>query len=141
MSGQDFWKGFAAGAIGGAVGGVLNYFLPGAGNLLGRAASTMTYNIINEVFQTGTFNINNMGLYVADTLMDVAYSMLYLDKVTSIANKFIGATVGGIIDAGVDIIETELLLSPRAQQRIKTTNDQTCMMHPTNSNNFIYSYT
>ena len=86
MSGQNFWKGFAAGAIGGAIGGAINYFCPGVGNLFGRAASTMIYDITNEIFQTGTFDINNLGLYVADTMMDVALSMLYLDKVGSIAN-------------------------------------------------------
>ena len=36
MSGQDFWKVFAAGAIGGAVGGAISYFLPGASGLLSR---------------------------------------------------------------------------------------------------------
>ncbi|MBQ2718363.1 MAG: RHS repeat-associated core domain-containing protein [Clostridia bacterium] len=119
MSGQNFWKGFAAGAIGGAVGGAINYFLPGAGNLLGRAASTMIYDITNEIFQTGTFDINNLGIYIADTIMDVGLSMLYLDKVGSIASSFISAAVGGTIDAGVDILQTELYFSPKAQQRIR----------------------
>ena len=140
MSGQNFWKGFAAGAIGGAVGGAINYFLPGAGNLLGRAASTMIYDITNEIFQTGTFDINNLGLYVADTMMDVALSMLYLDKVGSIANKFISAAVSGAIDAGVDIIQTPLYFTSEAQQRIRGTNNKNNITNSIFANRLTYAY-
>ena len=95
MSGQDFWKGFAAGLIGGAFGGAINYFFPGYGNLIGRAVSTLTYDILNEVFQTGTFNIDNLKLYVADAIMDVCLSILYLDSVGSIPNVYLSTAVGG----------------------------------------------
>ena len=140
MSGQDFWKGFAAGAIGGAVGGAINYFLPGVGNLLGRAASTMIYDITNEVFQTGTFDINNLGLYVADMMMDVVYSTLYLGKVSSIANPFISAIVGGTIDAVVDIIQTPLFLTPEAQERIKGMSSRNTSSNSMYVNKWIYAY-
>ncbi len=133
MSGQNFWKGAAAGAIGGAVGGAINYFLPGAGNLLGRAASTKIYDITNEVFQTGSFDINNLGLYIADTIMDVGLSIIYLDKVGSIVNPFVSATVGGLIDSGVDVMQTVLYFSPQAQQSIRGTKNKT------KRNNLIYS--
>jgi len=140
ISGQNFWKGFAAGAIGGAVGGAINYFLPGAGNLLGRAASTMIYDITNEIFQTGTFDINNLGLYVVDTFMDVTLSLLYLDKVGSIANPFISAAVGGTIDAVVDIIQTPLYFSPQAQQRIRGANNKNNRTNSIFANRLTYAY-
>ena len=140
MSGQNFWKGFAAGAIGGAVGGVINYFLPGAGNLLGRAASTMIYDITNEIFQTGTFDINNLGLYIADTFMDVTLSLLYLDKVGSIANLFVSTAVGGAIDAGVDIIQTPLYFTSEAQQRIRGTNNKNNRTNSIFANRLTYAY-
>ncbi len=140
MSDQNFWKGVAAGVISGAVGGIINYFLPGAGNLLGRLASTMIYDITNEIFQTGTFDKNNLGLYIADTIMDIGLSMLYLDKVGSIANQFISATIGGVIDSCIDIIQTTLFLSPQAQQEIRginTKNNKTNIIH---ANRLSYVY-
>ena len=140
MSGQNFWKGFAAGAIGGAVGGIINYFLPGVGNLLGRAASTITYDIMNEVFQTGTLNINSLLFYIADTIMDVGYSMLYLDKVGNISNLLISAAIGGTIDAGVDIIQTMLYFSPKAQQRISKINAKNNRSNSIYVNRFSYAY-
>ena len=140
MSGQDFGKGFIAGAIGGAVGGAINYFFPGAGNLLGRAASTMVYDITNEIFQKGKFDINNLDLYVADTFMDVTLSLLYLDKVGSIANKFISAAVGGAIDAGVDIIQTPLYFTSEAQQRIRGTNNKNNRTNSIFANRLTYAY-
>ena len=79
MLGQDFWKGFAAGAIGGAIGGALSA-IPGVGNLVGRAASTIVYNLMNEVFQKGKLNVDNFGLYIIDTMLDVVTSMLYVNK-------------------------------------------------------------
>ncbi len=140
MSGQNFWKGAAAGAIGGAVGGAINYFLPGAGNLLGRAASTMIYDITNEVFQTGSFDINNLGLYIADTIMDVGLSMIYLDKVGSIVNPFVSATVGGLIDSGVDVMQTLLYFSPQVQQSIRGTKNKTKINNLIYSNRLSYMY-
>ena len=140
MSGQDFWKGFAAGAIGGAVDGAINYFLPGVGNLLERASSTMIYDITNEVFQTGTFKINNLGLYVVDMMMDVVFSALYLGKVNSIASPFISAIVGGTIDAVVDIIQTPLYFTPEAQERIKGMSSRNTSSNSMYVNKWIYAY-
>lgn len=136
MSGQNFWKGFEAGAIGGAI----NYIYPGVGNLLGRAASTMIYDITNEIFQTGTFDINNLGLYLADTFMDVTLSLLYLDKVGSIANLFISTAVGGAIDAGVDIIQTPLYFTSEAQQRIRGINNKNNRTNSIFANRLTYAY-
>ena len=133
MSGQDFWKGFAAGAIGGTAGGIIGSFVPGAGALLSRAVSTMTYDVLNEWFQTGSVDVDNIGIYIVDTTMDVAYSTLYLDKVQSIGNLLIGTAVNGVIDGVVDIIETELFLSPQAQQRIREPNKKSMIC-------FNYSY-
>lgn len=140
MSGQDFWKGFAAGAIGGAIGGAINYFLPGAGNLLGRAVNTMIYDITNEISQTGKFDINNLDLYVADTFMDVILSMLYLDKVSGIANPFLSAALGGTLDAVIDIIQTPLFFTPEAQERIKGMSSRNTSSNSMYVNKWIYAY-
>ena len=88
---------------------------------------------MNEVFQTGTLNINSLLFYIADTIMDVGYSMLYLDKVGNISNLLISAAIGGTIDAGVDIIQTMLFFSPKAQQRISKINAK-------NNNNQVITY-
>ena len=140
MSGQNFWKGFTAGAIGGSIGGAINYFYPGVGNLLGREASTMIYDITNEKFQTGTFDINNLELYIADTFMDVTLSLLYLDKGGSIANLFISTAASGAIDAGVDIIQTPLYFTSEAQQRIRGTNNKNNRTNSIFANRLTYAY-
>ena len=63
-----------------------------------------------------------MGLYLVDTMLDVTYSGLYLEKINNIANPFLSSIIGGAIDSGVDIIETKLFLSPQAQYRIRENN-------------------
>lgn len=95
--------------------------------MIGRAASTLIYDITNEIFQTGTFDSKNLSLYLADTLMDVAFSMIYIDKINCISNPFLSAFTGGVVDASVDIIQTDLYFSPSSQQaneKIKKYNNQ-----------------
>ena len=124
MCGQDFWKGFAAGAIGGALGGLVGFFLNGAGGVIGRAINSMTYNVLNELFQTGSVSTDNLGIYLADVMMDVALSMLYIDKVGDLTNKIIAASLTGIIDSIVDITQTAMFFTPAARQKIKSFGKQ-----------------
>ena len=100
----------------------------------------MIYDITNEIFQTGKFDINNLDLYVADTFMDVVLSMLYLDKVSSIANPFISAALGGTLDAIVDIIQTPLFFTPEAQERIRGMSSRNTSSNSMYVNKCIYAY-
>lgn len=52
---------------------------------------------------------------LADAIMDVCLSTLYLDSAGSIPNVYLSTAVGGIIDAGVDIEQTELYFSPNSK--------------------------
>lgn len=52
----------------------------------------------------------------------------------------ISATVCGFIDAGVDILEMELFLSPQAQQSIRRTNTKVKRINSIYGNRLSYSY-
>lgn len=124
MNGQNFWLGFAAGAIGGAVGGVIGYFIPGAwGNVVGRIVTNFTYGLLNEVFQTGSLEKMDWEILFFDLIADASFSILYADWAIGIggrlSSKFVGklanilqksATAGavGLIDTMIDIFETIL---------------------------------
>ena len=123
MSGQDFWTGFAAGAIGGAIGGavssIVGIFSPRFGIVLARGISSLTYDFANEFFQTGTWNVDNFGVYFAETSMDIAFSMLYTGYFANMKNNLIGNILSGFTDSVVDVIQTYLFLTPQAQKRIR----------------------
>ena len=140
ISGQDFWKGFAAGAVGGAIGGAINCILPvGAYSLIGRAVGTFITDVVNEFFQTGKIDTNNWGLYLGDVILDVGYSLLYLDKVNNIIQPFISTAVGGIIDAIVDITETALYFTSEAQKSIRgNSTDKKIRLNYSNKMSYVY---
>ena len=129
---QDFWLGFGAGAIGGAIGGGLAVTLGWAdfgimssnvASLIGRGVSSTIYNFTNEWFQSGTITTDNLGLYAADVMMDLTFSMLYIDYFNNgISNNIVGMILGGATDSFVDISQTFLYFSPTAQRRIRTGN-------------------
>lgn len=119
MSGQNFWLGFAAGAIGGTIGGVFSLINPLGlwANVLARLASSAAYNFLNELFQKGTIKNMDWGLFVADILMDTVFAMLYVgyanvtgnnlakiiggkfvEQIGKIASTFICGAIDGIID-------------------------------------------
>ena len=77
---------------------------------------------------------------VSGIFMDVVLSMLYLGKVSSIANPFISAIVGGTIDAVVDIIQTPLFFTPEAQERIKGISSRNTSSNSMYVNKWIYTY-
>ena len=124
MCGQDFWKGFAAGAIGGTIGGLFGFILKGAGGFIGRAIGSMTYNVLNELFQTGSVSTDNLGIYLADVMMDVTLSMLYIDKLGDLTNKVVAASLTGIIDSIVDITQTAMFFTQAAHQKIESFGEQ-----------------
>ena len=129
---QNFWLGFAAGAIGGAVAGAVTAILgpqggalmsANAASLIGRGVSSTIYNFANEWFQTGTITTDNLGLYAADVVMDLTFSMLYINYFNNgISNNLVGMVLGGATDSFVDISQTFLYFSPTAQRRIHTGN-------------------
>ena len=51
-----------------------------------------------------------------------------------------GAAVGGVIDVGVDIIQTLLYFSPQAQQRIRGTNNKNNRTNSIFANRLTYAY-
>lgn len=57
-----------------------------------------------------------------------------------LASFDISASACGFIDAGVDILETELFLSPQAQQSIRRTNTKVKRTNSIYGNRLSYSY-
>ena len=123
MNGQDFWLGFAAGFIGGAIGGAISAFTGGSlwGSIIGRGVSTAIYGILNELFQNGSLDNLDMGMFFADIALDMLYTAVYAYPASNFGSKitnFIGGTVskligdsasallGGILDGIVDIVQT-----------------------------------
>lgn len=128
LMGQSFWRGFAAGAAVGAVVGVVFGVIGGvAGSAVAnnpwfimgsRIAGTAGYGLVNELFQYGTLANMNWGLYAADILMDFGYGMLYVGAISPMGD--IGrALLQGVIETGIDALQTYLYYSPEAQARIR----------------------
>ena len=125
-SGGDFADGFMAGAIGGSLGALVsNVTNPvpqtdGAYrmNLLGRAASSLTYDVTYDWF-SGKLKAQNarecMQTYTLDIPLDVIGSIVYYDYTglfnTGFAGSCIESAVNGIIDAIIDIVQVEVLFS------------------------------
>ena len=136
MNGQNFWLGFAAGAIGGVIGGAIS-MITGIGlysNLFGRVASSAAYNIFNELFQTGTLEDMDWAIFSVDLITDALFSMLYLQwaqdvgtkiasafsgKIFKILNEAIPSLISGSIDMVVDIFQTGTWYNKRIRERIK----------------------
>ena len=109
MCGQNFWAGFGAGCIGGAVGYLTTALLlpSGFAPIAGRGIGTAVTGITNELFQYGNFDNMNWGAYGADIMMDMTLSMLSPFPNNSISS--------GIADGFVDVAQTELFYTPKAQ--------------------------
>ena len=122
MSGQSFWKGFAAGAIGGLVQGIISQVLPLPSmvkNYIGRILNTAIYGILNEIFQNGSLKNMDWGILATDAVLDsIAY--IYYGPRTNELSKILGTIVGGLIESGIDILETYLFYSPQAKERIRS---------------------
>ena len=135
MNGQNFWLGFAAGAIGGAVAGVISLIpMPNIlKTLLGRLLSSAIYNVANELFQTGSLKNMNWNIFIFDLGMDVLFSGLYMDAATNfgtkiasrIGGKFIktleqaaSSLYSGIGDAIVDIFQTGVMYNSKVYEEL-----------------------
>ena len=136
MNGQNFWLGFAAGAIGGAVGGAIS-MIPGLGmfgNLLGRVVSSGIFNVANELFQTGTLENMDWGIFTFDLVADTVLSMLYVQwaqdfgvkiasaiggKMLKILKEAMPSLITGLVDAFVDIFQTGTWFNKRLQEKVK----------------------
>lgn len=117
MNKQSFWKGFAAGCIGGAVGYICGLFSKSP--LIGRAMSTAVTGLANEYFQKGTLKQMDWGMYTADVVMDTTYSMLYVGEI-NYNSKVLNSALVGSADAVVDITQTGLMYTDTAKNRIKS---------------------
>lgn len=128
INGQDFWKGAATGAVGGAIGGLIS-LIPGFGiwgNVIGRVANSATYDILNEIFQNGSLQNMNWGLFVADLVMDATLSLLYAQGVSNLGNHFgkkfngiISTVISSVCDSAIDIFQTKAYFSNAAQKAIR----------------------
>lgn len=122
MNGQNFWKGFAAGAIGGTVHGILAFFAGPWGAIIGRGLNSAIYGITNELFQYGTLDNMDWGLFAADILFDVTFSLLYVGFIDGIASKILGTVANGIIETIIDVIESWLFYVLANKERKKVSN-------------------
>jgi RHS repeat-associated protein len=131
-AGQNFWKGFAAGAIAGAIGGALSGLSGFLGHslffsLAGRISSSLSYSILNDKFQTGTVNWNNLGTYALDAAEDAMISVLYFKAVPALRGKFlpsitkdatervVDSVISGVVDVMVDNFQLDIYSSSLSQ--------------------------
>ena len=115
LMGQSFWRGFAAGAVAGLFGGIIGS-IGGAGFiLLGRIVGTAGYGLLNEFLQYGTLANMNWDLYAVDILMDFGLGLFYAGPMAPTDNKLMQAFLQGMIEMGIDTIQTYLYYSPKAQ--------------------------
>ena len=122
MSGQSFWKGAAAGAIGGLAQGVFSYL---SLNYFGRIANTALYGIFNEIFQNGSLKNMDWKMLTMDLALDSIFYMLYGAKVAKFS-KISSAIIGGLIESGLDILETGSFYSPKAQENTRNFSISEC---------------
>ncbi len=130
VCGQSFWKGFAAGAISGLVGGTVTAALTMVGlgpwaSVIGRGINTAVYGLTNEVFQNGNLDNMQWGAYGFDIFVDIIFSMGYADLgfVEKIGNKILKNVVGtltsGIIDGFIDIAQSYLFYKDYGKEEQK----------------------
>ena len=122
LMGQSFWRGFAAGAVVGAVACLIGFggTIVGVANnpwfIMGvRIAGTAGYGLVNEVFQYGTLANMNWDLYAVDIMMDFGLGLFYAGPVAPMENKIMQAFLQGMIEMGIDTIQTYLYYSPKAR--------------------------
>lgn len=105
----DFWIGFGAGALGGALGYVATAF---GHPFLGRAISSAVYDIANPIFQKGRLDQVDWLALMVDVPIDCIMSMFYYgysagpnDKLTS---QILSAILIGSADGIIDVLQTPL---------------------------------
>ena len=125
-AGQDFWKGFAAGAFSGVVGGGLAAFFPGMSFLCKvglRGGTSLLYGVVNENLQNGSISNNAWGLICLDVVFDMFLSTHYIDSVPipktskKILKEVLPIMYGSSLDSLIDITQTCLLYTPIIQSQ------------------------
>ena len=81
----------------------------------GRIAGTAGYGLVNEFFQYGTLANMNWDLYAVDILMDFGLGLFYAGPVAPMENKIMQAFLQGMIEMGIDTMQTYLYYSPKAR--------------------------
>lgn len=123
LMGQSFWRGFAAGAVVGAVVGLVGFVIGGTGSAIvnnpwfimgSRIAGTAGYGLVNEAFQYGTLANMNWDLYAVDIMMDFGLGLFYIGPI-SFTRDIGRALLQGVIETGIDTIQTYLYYSPKAR--------------------------
>ena len=117
QNGGKWYDGAMAGAIGGSAGSLVSSLTsptPGTDSALrmntaGRVVSSLLYDMSYDLFNSGQITKTNMVMYVADITMDVSLSPIYYDYSGRLSNGYLRATINGIVDGGVDVLQTILL--------------------------------
>lgn len=121
MCGQNFWKGFAAGCIGGAAGAAVTAILGGnyGATVIGRGAGTAAGDLLNAWFQNGIPSWDDVGLAIADAFMDIGFELYWAAVIPETPKKIVSSAINGFVDGFVDVAETGLFFTPKAQEDIR----------------------
>ena len=105
LSGDNWLIGLGAGAIGGIFGYFVGIFNP----ILGRAISSLIYDILNPLFQHGKFeDVDIVNIFI-DLTLDVFGSSLYSTLLSKGKNKILFNILNSSIDAVIDVTQTEYI--------------------------------
>lgn len=119
-SGQSFWKGFAAGCIGGLLSYGLGVLMVESGAaaahprgtaMLTRAVGTATSDLANDLFQDGTLSNCDFGMIAADVALDVSLSAMYGSPLSNVGKTPIGSILTGTVDGIIDVAQTKYLFN------------------------------
>ena len=106
-AGQDFGKGFGAGIIGGFFGGVILYLWPKS-VVASRFTSSLITNVMNEWFQTGDIDWDNLDYHIADAMVDSYLTKAYSYVLIGSLGQVAGSIGSSIVDTTVDAFQTWL---------------------------------
>ena len=106
-SNGDFWIGFGAGALGGALGYVATAF---GHPFLGRAISSAVYDIANPFFQKGKIEVVDLLALIVDIPMDLTLGAMYYCSLPceTTGEKIFSNILSGLIDGIIDIGQTQV---------------------------------
>ena len=114
QSGGKWYDGAMAGAIGGSIGALVSTATspkstPDSAlrmNTLGRAASSLVYDVCYDWFSSNDIDASSAGMYAIDVTMDTLLAPTYYYYSGSISTSYLSSAVSGLIDAVVDVFQT-----------------------------------
>lgn len=112
LSGDNWLLGASAGALGGAIGYFAGFFNP----VLGRAVSSLVYDIANPIFQYGKISEADIVNTVIDVSLDVITSGMYSTVLSKGKHKYLLSILTTDIDAVIDIVQTEYIFKKITNQ-------------------------